>query len=176
MKNDDAYTSAYKTAPRNADGSLAHEALVHLVAANIDFDAAKERLGKARRIVATRMKPGQTAPDGAVVFDGMEPYTYEPHRLLDDNEGNVLENKDARIRFKAAAATRAQGDAQRAMARLAREQRESNYFAVWTADELTKGRPAEEVTWDACVRETGLWKDADPDVESDPADEADEAA
>lgn len=169
MNNRDAYQFADQHARRNADGSVVEEDLVDLVESVLDFDARQAKRGLAQRIVAARKRPGATAPEGAVVFPGMELYAYEPHRLLADDTGNVIENQHARMRFKAAEAKRAQEDAKRATDRAAREQNEAGHFAVWAADELAKGRPVAEVTWDTCVRETGLWKDAEPEA----PDEAD---
>lgn len=167
MKNRDAYAFAFENAKRNPDGSRIEGDLVEIVASQIDFDEAEERRGKARRIIANRKRPGTTAPEGAVVLPGMEPHAYEPHRLLADDDGNVIENRLARLKFKVAEARRAQDDLQKAMARAAREQNESSYFAPWAADQLEAGRDPREVTWDTCVHETGLWKEADVEPESD---------
>ena len=170
MRSDAAYEYAWQHAARNDDGSIVEDSLIELVADSVDFDEAKERRGLAQRIVARRKRPGQTAAEGAVVFPGMEPYAYEPHRLIADDAGNLIENRDAKVRFKAAEATRAQQAAQRAMERAAQEQRESGFFATWVAEQLEAGRDKSEITWDTCVRETGLWKDTEGD-ESDVDDE-----
>ena len=173
MKSDEAYAYAWENADRNPDGSRVESSVVELVAASIDYDVEKAKRGLAQRIVARRKRPGQTANDGSVVFPGMEHYGYEPDRLLSDDRGNVIENAKAPIRFKTAEAKRAQGDAQTATARAVREQNEAGHFAVWAAEELAKGRDPQEVTWDTCVRETGLWKDADPEPAGDRPDDID---
>lgn len=171
MNTSDAYEYAWRHASRNPDGSIIEGNLVRLVAEHIDYDVDRAKLGLAQRIVARRKRPGQTASDGQVCFPGMELYGYEPQRLLADDAGNVIENKHARVKFKAAEAKRAQQDVVQAADRAAREQNELGHFSVWAADELAAGRPQSEVTWDTCVRETGLWKDvpptADESVESD---------
>lgn len=174
MNSHDAYEFAWNNARRNPDGSVVEDDLVGLVAASVDFDVDAAKRGLAQRIIARRKRPGQTASEGSVVFPGMEHYAYEPHRLLSDDDGNLTENQHAWVKFKAAEARRAQIDAQRAVDRASREQNESGYFAVWAADQLAAGRPQSEVTWDTCVRETGLWKDVDP--EPDEAEIDDEAA
>ena len=171
MKSDDAYTHAWNVADRNPDGSVVESSLVDILAEHVDFDADRARHGLAQRIIARRKRPGQTAPEGAVVFPGMEHYAYEPHRLLADDKGNVIENERARIEFKAAEAKRAQEDVRRAAERAAREQNEAGHFAVWTAEQYAAGRDPTDITWDTCVRETGLWKDTKFD-----ADESDEDA
>lgn len=167
MNNKDAYEFAWTHAARNEDGSVVEESLVDLIVAAVDFDVDKAKRGLAQRILARRKRPGQTAPEGAVVFNGMEHYAYEPHRLLSDDKGNVIENAEAVIQFKTAEARRAQADAQAAAARASREQNEAGHFAVWTAEQYAKGRDKSEITWDTCVRETGLWKDVDAEPEFD---------
>lgn len=175
MKSNDAYDYAWEHAVRNADGTRVESSVIELLAQQLPFDADEARRGKARRVLARRKRPGQTAPDGAVVFPGMEHYAYEPHRVLSDDQGSVVENADALIRFKTAEARRAQQDALTATARASREQNEAGHFADWAAEQLANGRPPHEVTWDACVRETGLWKDDEPESEeSDDFDEDDE--
>lgn len=175
MKTDEAYTYAWEHADRNPDGSRVETSMVDLIAANIDYDVDAAKRGLAQRIVARRKRPGQTAPEGAVVFPGMEHYAYEPQRLLADDAGNVVENQHAQIRFKTAEARRAQQDAQKATARAAREQNEAGHFAVWTAEQLAAGRDRSEITWDTCVRETGLWKDAPADEPATADDDTDGA-
>ena len=167
MKSDDAYAYAWEHADRNPDGSIIESSLVDLLAASIDFDVAKERRGYAQRVVARRKRPGQTAPEGAIVLPGLEPYTYEPDRLLADDGGNLIENQHARIKYKAAEAKRAQRSALKAAARAAREQNEAGWFATWADEQYAAGRDPAEITWDTCVRETGLWKDAEVEPEAD---------
>ena len=167
MRSDDAYDYAWDNARRNADGSRVLDSMVELLADVVDFDAAEARKGLARRIIARRKRPGQTAPEGSVVFPGMEMYAYEPNRLVSDDEGNVTENRHARAKHKAAEANRAQADARKAVDRASREQREQGHFAVWSAEQYEAGRDPREITWDTCVHETGLWKDALPEDSDD---------
>jgi hypothetical protein len=167
VNNNEAYERAWRLAKRNPDGSVIEESLVATLAAVIEFDLAKAKLGLAQRIIARRKRPGQTSPDGAVVFDGMEHYAYEPNRLLSDDQGNVVENRDARLKFKIAEAKRAQTDAGKALDRATREQNEAGHFAQWTAEQFEHDRDPDEIIWDSCVRETGLWKDADIDPDAD---------
>jgi hypothetical protein len=101
----------------------------------------------------------------------MEPYAYEPHRLLSDDAGNVVENKDASPRFKVAEAERAEADLERAGLRAGRERGEADVFVEWFQREAAKGRDPRDLTWEACLHETGLWKDVDLDEE--PAEEDD---
>lgn len=173
MKSDDAYAYAWEHADRNPDDSRVHNRMVELVAENIDFDVAKAKRGLARRIIARRMRPGQTASEGCVAFPTMEHYAYEPDRLIADDKGNVIRNAEAKPDYKISESERAQGDLEKAVRRQSREKREADHFSRWAVQELATGRPPREVTWDNCVRETGLWKDVEPEPEDD-ADLSDE--
>jgi len=171
MRSDDAYAFAWENAQRNPDGSIVESSLVELIAATVDFDVTAAKRGLAQRIVARRRRPGSTAAAGSVVFPGMEHYAYEPDRLVADNDGNLIQNSRARLKHKAAEAERAQSNAEKAMDRLSREQREANYFAAWADAQYEAGRDPREVTWDTCVHETGLWKDALPDDVEDESED-----
>lgn len=167
MNSDQAYEWAWEHADRNQDGTVVEGSLVALVAERIDFDAAKERHGKAQRVVANRKRPGRTASAGAVVLPGMEPYRYEPLRLLADGAGNLVENRHATPEVKDAAASRSVRAAGKAMDRADRDGREADEFRWWATRQYEAGRDPAEVTWDTCVREAGMWKDADVDPDAD---------
>lgn len=158
MNGEQAYAFALANAAKNPDGSVVEESLIEVVAHAVDFDADKERLGLARRIVSRRKRPGQTAAAGAVCFPGMEEYAYEPDRLVADDSGNVIRNRDAKPEHKQAEARRADEAAQKAHDRWELEQLESEHFTAWEKEQRAAGRDPKELTWDACVRETGLWK------------------
>lgn len=174
MRSDDAYAYAWQHAARNPDGSVIESSLVELLALTVDFDVAAAKRGLAQRIVARRKRSGSTAPIGAVVFPGMEHYAYEPDRLVADDAGNVVPNSHARLKHKMAQANRSAADADKATSRHARDQREANHFAAWLDEQYAAGRDPREITWDTCVHETGLWKDADP--ETDAIDDLDDGA
>ncbi len=171
MKPEEAKAYAWQHADRNPDGSVVEKSLVEVLASVIDFDEEKERIGHAQRMIARDKRPGQTAAEGAVCFPGLEPYGYEPRRLVADDDGNLIENERARMKFKAAEAQRAQEAAEKATSRASREQREHAHFSAWADEQYAAGRDPAEITWDTCVRETGLWKDADANGPSDEDDE-----
>jgi hypothetical protein len=173
MNGDQAYAYALANAERNTDGTIVERALVEIVAHAVDFDADEARLGQARRIVARRKRPGQTASEGSVVFPGLEHYAYEPYRLIADDDGNVVENQHAHHAHKQAEARRADLAAQRAHDRWEMEQLEADHFAEWERTELAKGRDPQTLTWDACVRETGLWKDQEPETSDEDQSDGD---
>lgn len=162
MNAEDAYAYAWDHADRNLDGLRIESSIVNLIAANIDYDADQAKRGLAQRILARRKRSGQTVGNGAVVFPGMEHYGYEPHRLLVDDDGNVIENQYATARVKNAEADRAEAAWRKAATHAGRERMEANAMTLFASQETGKGRDPSEITWGACVTETGLWKDAAP--------------
>lgn len=177
MSGERAYELALQQVPRNQDGSVNEGELVKAVAAYMDVDVDALKLGLARRVIADKKRSGRTPMAGQLVLpiDDLPPYPYEPGRLVEDDKGNVIENAKARPTFKAAEARRAQRDAEKAQARARRQQEEYAIYAEWAMEQLGKGRPGDEITWDTCVRELHLWKDADPDPESGDDDAEDES-
>jgi hypothetical protein len=156
MNGEQAYKFAYANAKRNADGGIVEESLVELVARAVDFDADKERLGLAQRIVSRRKRPGQTEPDGKVCIPGLEPYAWEPHRLIADDDGNVVENREAREVHKKAEARRAALAAESAQERARREQWEADLIAEWTVEQQAAGRDPRTLTFEKCLSEAGV--------------------
>jgi hypothetical protein len=169
VKPDEAYAYAWQHADRNADGSRVQSSMVDLLAANIDYDLDEAKRRLAQRVIASRKRSGQTVAAGAVVSPGMEPYAYEPHRLLDDGAGNVVENQHARPAVKQAEWERSRLALSKAADRADRDGAEVAEFDFWAAQQHEAGRDPAEVTWGKCVREFGLHKDVD--VEADPSDE-----
>jgi hypothetical protein len=94
----------------------------------------------------------------------MVTYNYEPNRLVRDGNGYVIENERAPLAFKqadarlareiAAQTTGAEADKAQAWADLLTA--EAELHRQWVEQELTKGRPESELTWGACVQETGM--------------------
>lgn len=163
MNGIEAYEHALATVARNDDGSVNESDLEAAVATFVDFDAEEARRGLAKRIVARRKRPGQTAPEGQLVLPGFDPYSYEPYRLVADEAGHVVENSKAGTAFKAAEARRAQRDADKAHARAGRQQEEYAIFSDWAVAQLSQGRALADITWDNCIRELHMWKESDPE-------------
>ena len=55
---------------------------------DIDVDQAKDRLAKA--IIDSETRPGSTDSVGSLWLPTMEPYDYEPERLIRNDEGGPL--------------------------------------------------------------------------------------
>lgn len=156
MNGEQAYELAYRYAERTPDGERVEESLIELVAGNIDFDAEEQRLNLARRIVARRKRPGSTVPDGVVAIPGLEKFAYEPHRLIADDAGHVIENRHAKARHKLAEARRAREAVRAAGDRAEQADREAAHLKDWTDAQKQQGREPAALVWDVCVRETGL--------------------
>jgi hypothetical protein len=156
MNGDLAYALAYERAERTADGDVVEESMVKLVAQLADFDVDEQKMNHARRIVARRKRPGSTVPDGVVAIPGLEKFAYEPHRLIADDAGHVIENRHAKVRHKVAEARRARDAAQAAGDRAEQATREAAHLDEWTDAQKQQGREPGALVWDTCVRETGL--------------------
>lgn len=156
MNGDKAYEQAYERAERTTGGDVVVESLVTWVAALADFDVEEQKLNHARRIVARRKRPGSTVPDGVVALPGMEKFAYEPHRLIADDEGHVIENRHAKARHKLAEARRAREAAKSADERAEQATREASHLKDWTDAQQQEGRNPGDLVWDTCIRETGL--------------------
>jgi hypothetical protein len=156
MNGEQAYRFALANAVRDADGNVDEKSLVDIVAHAIDFDPDKERLGLAQRVVSSRKRPGQTSAAGKVCLPGLEPYGYEPDRLIADGNGNVIENWRATEKHKRAEAARSRMAWERASERAAQDRVEAELIAEWATAEQEKGRDPHELIWGTCVRESGL--------------------
>jgi hypothetical protein len=90
-------------------------------------------------------------------------YKYEPNRMVRDGNGSVIENKHATLAFKEGEAATARQTAARTTGPKAAEAHawadlltvEAEYHRQWVEQELAQGRPEHELTWGACVQETG---------------------
>ncbi len=156
MNGDQAYRFALANATRDANGNVDEKSLVDMVAHAVDFDPDKERLGLAQRIVSSRKRPGQTAPAGKVCLPGLEPYGYEPDRLIADGGGNVIENWRAGEKHKRAEALRSELAFERARDRADQDTTEADLIGEWTAAEQAKGRDPHQLIWGTYLREAGL--------------------
>lgn len=161
MNGEQSYRFAMANAERNPDGSVVEESLIGIVNNVVDFDAEKEKLGYARRIVSARKKPGQTAPRGKVALPGLGLREYEPERLVADDDGNVIENSRASARHKRAEARRSATHADRANERAAQDEAEAYLIEKWEREQRAIGRDPRELTFGQCVAELGLLDDGE---------------
>jgi len=156
-----AYRFGLANADRNPDGTIIEKSLVDIVAHAIDFDAEQQRLGLAQRIVSRRKKPGMTAPAGKVTLPGLGLREYEPERLVADDDGNLIENSRATVKYKKAEARRSASNADRANERAEQDRAEAELLDDWAKGQQQSGRDERELTFGACVTELGLLSDED---------------
>jgi hypothetical protein len=162
MNGEAAYRFGLANAARNTDGTIVERSLVEIVAHAIDFDADKERLGLAQRIVSRRKKPGQTAPAGKVALPGLGLREYEPERLVADDDGNLIENSRATVKHKQAEARRSAANADRAHERAEQDRAEAELIEAWAKEQQRAGRVERELVFGACLAELGLLADESP--------------
>lgn len=125
----------------------------------------------AARVVRHRQRHGATAPDGRLVFPGLDPYRYEPNRLISDGEGRIVEQFRARLEFKRAEAWCAREAARQQQLWADRKTREYEAFAAWSVAQMLARRPLAEFTFGAFVRESGVWSPGQAEPEPDPSAE-----
>jgi len=101
------YDQAILNVKRAPDGSYREIDLLEELAKLLPIDLAREKLKKAKKLIDNLAKPGSTEPDGQLSLPGLNPYDYEPDRLVRDNSGNIVENSKATPPFKTAEAQRA---------------------------------------------------------------------
>jgi hypothetical protein len=173
MTEEEAFDAVLASLPRNDDGSVDEKSLIDGIAELIDFDEATERRNKAVATVKRQRKPGTTAPEGQLVLPGIEPYAYEPERLVADNAGHVIEQKKAPVTFKQAEAERARANADRQSGAANRKEKEAREYARWVIEQATEGRDIRGLGFDDFIHDAGLWRpgpaDSDPTWESEAA-------
>jgi len=172
MRDDQAYENAITAVERNEDGGVDDKALIDEVASLVDFDAAKERYSKAKRIVDKHRRPGSSDSDGQLAIPGLEPFAYEPKRLVSDGDGHSIEQAKARPHYVMAEAQRAQKNARHALEHADRKQRLANEFSLWAMRQLAKRRRAADITFDIFVRESGTWSAESAEPEPSQVDDA----
>jgi hypothetical protein len=172
VTEEEAVWAALNGIEPNDDGSVDTKVLIDRVAELLDFDETAERRNKATRAVNRMRKPNTTPPDGVLCLPGMEPYAYEPERLVADNEGHIIKQSKARPHHKQAEAERAREVARRQSAWAHRKTTEAERYAQWAIQQLTAGRRATDITFDTFVREAALWSPGSADPEPGPSEDA----
>jgi hypothetical protein len=158
--------------PREPDGGIDEKLVLARLAELLSFDENMEREKKAKRLLNEKTRPGGTAAEGQLSLPGLDPYAYEPDRLIRYGENMIVENRRARPQAKQAEAERAAKNVDRAMVWQRRKQQEVNRFMIWALEEYQAGRSDAEIIFDACMRETGLWNQSPAPPEDGPPDES----
>jgi hypothetical protein len=169
-KDQDAYQNALAKAPRNPDGGVDESMLQAQLMEEMEFDPDAAKEAKAREIINRHKRPGQTTPDGQLALEGMEPYAYEPDRLIPYDGKKVIENSKARPDHKGSDAQRAQAKAERYQLQAKRRLNEYKPYADWAMVQLMEGKSADVITFDTFIRETLRWNNGPAGAEDDPSD------
>jgi hypothetical protein len=169
VKDEDAYACALRDAARDEDGTVDAKVLAENLADLIDFNGEQERLNKARRIIERHKRPGGSPAVGQLAIPGLEPYAWEPARLIVDEQGRAIEQARAKPRHKHAEAARAHQNAGRAAAYAVRKTLEADEFAAWHNAQLARGRAERELTMQAFVMEAGIWREGQAQPDDEPA-------
>ncbi len=148
--------------PRDSRGNVDLDALTAYVAERIDFDEKAERFKKARRKISDKRKPGAGHPDGQLNFDGVDPYDYEPDRLvlgdLDQTTGRtpIVENHRALADIKQAESRRKMKKATEMLRQAERAQAEASGHSDWTAEQMEDGEKRSDLPFGRFVRDAGV--------------------
>lgn len=154
---DALYNSALGKIRRADDKSFVESDLENALAELIEIDANKEKHRRAKEIISGRARPGATDPAGQLILPGIgETYLYEPDRLIRDYDGHIVENCNASVTFKAADSNRARDHLNEVQVQANRKSKEIEVFAIWATREALRGRPALDLIWGNCVKESGF--------------------
>lgn len=142
----------------NPDGGYAEDVLLDKLVEIMPFDVDKARKKQAQALIDAVTRPGGTEANGQIALPGFDAIDYEPGRLIRDNARNLYECDRAPLTAIMAEASRARDHANATLHWSNIKATEAEIFAAWVVEELTKGRPAAELTWGNCLRETGHWR------------------
>lgn len=157
-RNERLVNRAKALCTRRADGGFDEEELLQkmIAVAPLDIDDAQRR--HAKTIIDSATRPGGITVDGQLCLPGFDPRDFEPNLLVRDNDGHIYENHRKVLGATVATAQRARRHVNDAVAESNIKSAEADWHGAWVVEQLSKGRPAHELTWGNCVRETGLWR------------------
>lgn len=142
---------------RAEDGSFNEEELATSLAQLVPFDVDRERLRKAREIIERSKRPGSTEAEGQLNLPGFNrPVAHEPNRMVSDEQGNIIESVRQLPHFMAASLIREQENVERAVEQMRVTAAKNKVFQDWALQQALAGRPALDLTWGNCARETGI--------------------
>lgn len=163
MKADALIQKALEDVARLRDGGAKEEDLIAILAAAIHINVPEEKQRRAKEMIDRRTKPKSTEPSGQLCFVGMDPYPYEPDRLIRDDEGRIIEQKRAAPPYKRAEAKRANKHLEEAAFWAKIKNEEDGQFAQWAYQQIKKGRKQRDIVWGNFIIETGIWKKEEED-------------
>jgi hypothetical protein len=105
---------AKQVTPRREDQAFNEAELLKILANLLDSNRGAERRRQAENIIDHHCRHGSTCAHGTLRFPGLEPFPYEPDRLVRDGEGHIVELSEATLPFVIADAKRAETEAEEA--------------------------------------------------------------
>lgn len=154
---------------RLKDQSLDRDQLLAAMAADrlseVDPEAAAMRQARAdlellERPVSTEDEEAEGKSGPQLELFG-EVYPFAANRLIVSADGKtVIENNLATLVYKRAERDRAAENVRRAEVHLRRKTWEAEHYADWLQSEAVLGRDVLDLSWGACVRETGILRQA----------------
>jgi len=153
------YSAAKAKVKPNPDKSVL-EASVHVELTKLilgDLDPHQMAEAKASAIIEALTKQPDDDGGGAHQLNLFgDTYSYNPMRLIKDDDGNIIEEEHATVSFKVAELARASANANRIVMWNNRKAQQLRHFQRWATTEAAKDRKAAELTWGNCIRETGV--------------------
>lgn len=145
---DDLVAKGMAELPRDGDDQVNADDLAHWIARRLpppDVDAMQLR--KAVGMIARKRRPGVTEPDGQLHLPTIDPYDYEPDRLVLSDDDGVVENHRAKPAAKSAEARRAMENLRRITEHASRRQAESAAYGDWALDQARNGTVWPDITF-----------------------------
>jgi len=158
--------------PKDERGSVDRDEAERVLAQELirGLDIKKEALSKAKRILRSCLTPGHSEVSGQMTLPGIEPYAYEPYRLVASRDRmRLIQLRNATLHFKEAEAERARHNKKIADLRAEIKTLEADHMANWIHKCALEDRSQRDWTWENCIKETGLWSEgeAPPEVSTD---------
>lgn len=155
-KNSDLLDKAQEITKQNRDGGFPEIDLLTALKGLITIDVDAEAWRKAKSIIDNATKPGSTEEtDQQLRLPGLEPYYYEPSRLIRDGNGNIIQQDKATPPYKLAELARATKHLNEATEWAKRKRKETEEYIRWDTEQRKKGR-SENLTFGDFVREAGF--------------------
>lgn len=155
-KDSDLLAKAQEQTKTNEDGGFNEIDLLTNLKALITIDADAEAWRKAKSIINHATKPDTTEDTGQQLrLPGLEPYSYEPSRLIRDDDGRIISQDKATPAYKLAELARATKHLHEVTEWARRKRKETQEYIRWETGQRKKGR-TENLTFGDFVREAGF--------------------
>jgi len=146
--DDDLVAKGMTELPRNGDDQVDANDLAAWIAHRLPpLDVDAMQLRKAVTMIASKRRPGVTEPDGQLHLEGIDPYDYEPDRLVLSDDNGLVENHRAKPAAKSAEARRAMDNLRRITEHASRRQAEAAAYGDWALDQARAGAEWVDITF-----------------------------